>query len=238
MNDKKRLSIYMTRSETFWGWTYMPFYLFLLSMILDLVSEALGLDIHTPKGASWQNALFFSINFLAVVVIFHDFLKKSFFRIGKSFWGFVQAVLLGLVMHYAGSIIVNTTVVLIQPDFANVNNQHIQTMASANPWIMLVGAVFLVPVTEECLIRGLIFQGLFRKNRIFAYVVSSVLFCLLHIIGYVGSYSWQTLLLCTVQYLPPSISLAWAYEKADTIFAPITMHCLINAITYGQLNGL
>jgi membrane protease YdiL (CAAX protease family) len=34
-----------------------------------------------------------------------------------------------------------------------------------------------------------------------------------------------------VQYLPAGLALAWAYEKADTIWAPILMHMTINQIS-------
>ena len=36
-------------------------------------------------------------------------------------------------------------------------------------------------------------------------------------------------------FFPAGIALAWAYEKADTIFAPVLMHCLINAVSFGLL---
>lgn len=235
MNNKKRLSIYMNRVETAWGWVYMPFFLFLLSDLLGLVCELLGLNTNSAQGKAYLNGAFFAVNFLAAVVIFHDFLKKSFSKIGKSFWGFVQAVILGMVMYYVGNLLVNSLVMALMPEFVNVNNQSIQSMAAASGWIMLVGTVFLVPLTEECLTRGLIFQGLFRRSRIAAYILSTLFFALIHMAGYVGSYPWPTLLLGTVQYIPAGIALAWAYEKADTIFAPITMHCLINAMAYGLM---
>ena len=38
----------------------------------------------------------------------------------------------------------------------------------------------------------------------------------------------QVLLSC-MPYLPASVALAWTYEKAGTIWAPITLHALINA---------
>ena len=235
MNNSKRLSISMTPMEAVWGWVYMPFFLFLLSYLLIQGCLLLGLDCASPGGQAWLNLVFLSVNFLACVVIFHDFLKKSLFKVKKSFWGFVQAVILGLVMYYAGNHLVNLAFSLL-PDFSNVNNDQIRFLASGNRWVVMVGTVALAPLAEECLVRGLIFQGIFRKYRISAYVVSTLFFCLLHVMGYVGSFPWTTLLLCTVQYIPAGVSLAWAYEKADTIFAPILMHTLINAMAFGLLS--
>ena len=36
-----------------------------------------------------------------------------------------------------------------------------------------------------------------------------------------------------LQYLPAGLCLAWAYTKADTIFAPILIHAIINAVSIG-----
>ena len=60
--------------------------------------------------------------------------------------------------------------------------------------------------------------------------MSSLVFASIHVIGYIGLFDWQTLCLCLAQYLPAGIALAWAYEKADTIVAPILMHITINQI--------
>ena len=49
-------------------------------------------------------------------------------------------------------------------------------------------------------------------------------------VGYIGSADLITLCLCFMQYLPAGITLAWAYEKADTIAAPMLIHIMINLI--------
>ena len=38
-----------------------------------------------------------------------------------------------------------------------------------------------------------------------------------------------------LQYLPAGLSLAWAYTKSDTIFAPIAIHACINLVAIGGL---
>ena len=99
-----------------------------------------------------------------------------------------------------------------------------------HPAMMAFTTVFLVPITEETLYRGLFFQGFQRKNRAFAYCLSTFVFAAIHIVSYIGRYDFMTLFLCFIQYLPAGITLAWAYEKADTIVAPILMHITINQI--------
>lgn len=235
MNNTKRLSIAMTKSETVWGWLYTPFYFVLLAGILSAVFRRLGWETDSPGGQARLNGLFFLVNFLACVLIYRKFLCRSLVLVGRRFWGFVQAVILGLVMYYAGSLLLSWALNLLAPDRQNVNDAAIAAMAREARLIMVVGTVLLAPLAEECIFRGLVFQGLFRRSRIAAYGLSTLTFCLVHVAGYVTAYPPLTLVLCALEYVPAGIALAWAYERADTIFAPILMHCLINAMSLGMI---
>ena len=100
---------------------------------------------------------------------------------------------------------------------------------------MIISTVILVPPVEECLFRGVIFRNLYGKSRLTAYIVSILAFAVIHIIGYIGKYSAIELVMAFLQYLPAGLCLAWAYTKADTIFAPIVIHALVNAVSIGLL---
>lgn len=112
-----------------------------------------------------MNGAFFGVNFLATVLIYRKFLSKSLVMVGKRFWGFLQAVILGLAMYYAGALLISWVVRLWQPGLENVNDAAIAAMARESRWVMVVGTVLLTPVVEECIFRGLLFQGLHRHNR-------------------------------------------------------------------------
>lgn len=235
MNETKRLSISMTRREQVWGWLYVPFFLVLLALGLAEVFRLLGWETESLRGQARLNGVFFAVNFLATLLIYRRFLAKSLVQVGKRFWGFVQAVILGLVLYYAGTLLLSQIVGHWMPELKNVNDASIAAMARELRWVMVVGTVLLAPPAEECIFRGLVFQGLHRTNRIAAYICSTVAFCLIHVAGYVGQEELLTLAVLAVEYIPAGISLAWAYEKADTIFAPILMHALINAMSVRTL---
>lgn len=231
MNETKKLSVHMTRGETLAGWIYLPFYVVLLSLILVLVFDFLGLDYLSKNGQTNLNGVFFIINFVVCLVIFHRFLFHNLLQIGKRFWGFVQAVILGFVMYFVGMALVSGALNYLLPGLQNMNDAEILSMARENREIMIIGTVALAPLTEECMFRGLIFQSIHKKNRILAYAVSTLIFSAIHVVGYIGQTVSPVMLLGSfVQYIPASIALAWTYEKADSIFASMTMHCLINAI--------
>ena len=115
------------------------------------------------------------------------------------------------------------------------NAQTLQAALDSSYYLMAVGTALLVPPVEECFYRGLMFRNLYKTSPIAAYLVSMAVFSLGHILGFIGSASPLSLLLSFVQDLPAGLWLAWTYTKADTIFAPIVMHGLINFYTLNQL---
>lgn len=233
MNDKHKLSISLRPGEKLWGWLYMPVYLLFLGPLLESGLTLLDVELGGIRGQALLNGVYFAVNFLVTLIIFRSFLWLNLRQIRKRFWGFVQAVILGLVMYYVGSLLVNMLISYILPELYNPNDQYIQEMTQAASWIMLPGTVILVPFTEECLMRGLIFRGSYDRSRISAYILSVTVFAVIHVLGYLGVVSPLQLAMNFLQYIPAGIALAWAYEKADSVFAPIVMHCIINAIATG-----
>ena len=72
-------------------------------------------------------------------------------------------------------------------------------------------------------------------SRVLAYIVSALLFTLMHNWQYFGLHPFVSILLSCLPSRPASVALAWVYEKGGTIWAPITLHALINAMSFGLL---
>ena len=219
----------MDRSEKILGFLYLAFQLTLLSPLLHKFNGMLA----SPMNTGTLNFVYYLVNFLAVLLIFHSFLKDSLVAAWRDLWNLIQAVVLGFVAYWACSKLLNLVMDWIVPGFHNVNDSAITGMAKSNYLLMVIGVVVLVPVTEEMLYRGLIFRNLWQSSRVAAYLVSMAAFAAIHVIGYIGSESVATLVLCFIQYLPAGLCLAWTYTKADNIMAPILVHGLINAIAIG-----
>ena len=98
------------------------------------------------------------------------------------------------------------------------------------PVLMPLAVVFAAPLAEECLFRGWIFTGLAQKSLPLAYLVTALCFAAVHVTGYIGLYDTRTLLLSLLQYLGPSVALCWTCRKADSLCAPLILHCCINII--------
>ena len=201
------MSSRLTRFETIAGWLYLPFYLIILNLLLQLANEKLSLGM----SALTINIAYFAINLAATLLIFHGFLRQSYF--GGSFWNFTK----------------------LAPGFTIYNNETVGSLISDNEYIMMAVTIILAPVIEETLVRGLVFGSIRPTSRVMAYIVSVVLFTLMHNWQYFLLYPAGKVLLSCIPYLPASVALAWTYEKAGTIWAPITLHALINALSFGLL---
>ncbi len=231
MSRSKRLSVAMERRELQGGIFYLPLHLLLLGEILAALWGVLGWGDPAAHPALYNGAYFLA-NFVCCVILFRHFLLRSLAQIRRRFWGFVQAVVLGVVLYEAVSYGLRLLLCRLDPGFALPNDESIAAMIRENRTVMLAGTVFLAPLAEECVFRGLVFQGLHRRSRPAAYIISMALFSLVHVVGYWGESSPLRLLESVVMYLPAGFALAWSYEKADTIFAPIVIHSVINAISF------
>ena len=231
MKKSRSLYISMSRSEKLWGWLYMAFSLLALPTVLQLLNAKLAV----PMTEGQLNFAFYCVNFLAICRIFHVYLRNSLVAMWRDLWNFIQAVVLGYVAYWAATKAMEFVMGYLLPNFQNINDSAITEMIHENYALMAIGVVLLVPLAEEVLYRGLIFRNLYRSSQVAAYLVSMGAFAAIHVLGYIGSESVTTLVVCFLQYLPAGLCLAWTYTKADNIFAPVIVHALVNAIAIGAV---
>ena len=213
--------------ETVCGFCYLAFQLLLLPELLKMLNAQLS----APLREAELNFVFYMINFIAVLVIFHEFLSSAATQVFRHPAYLCQAVILGLAAYYACMLAVNWVIGLLMPGFSNYNDSALSAMQAENRLLVFIGTVLLVPMAEECFFRGLIFRNLYGKSHWAAYLVSMLAFACIHILGYAGQYTPLEILMAVLQYLPAGLCLAWSYTKADTIFAPIAIHATVNFIT-------
>lgn len=213
--------------ETVCGFCYLAFQLLLLPELLKMLNAQLS----APLREAELNFVFYMINFIAVLVIFHEFLSSAATQVFRHPAYLCQAVILGLAAYYACMLVTNRVIGLLVPGFSNYNDSAIAAMGQDSRLLVIIGTVLLVPPVEECIFRGLIFRNLYGKSHWAAYLVSMLAFALIHILGYARQYTPLEILMAVLQYLPAGLCLAWSYTKADTIFAPIAIHATVNFIT-------
>ena len=211
------------------GWIYSTVQLFFLPGLL------------TDFATTWRlsdaliNFIYYSLNFAFTLWIFRRFLRESLAKAGRHLGRFLLAIVLGFAAHWLTSRAGGMLLRYFAAGFANVNDQTVAAMIADAPLLMGLGLILMVPVTEECLFRGLIFGQLHPKSRVLAYGLSAAAFCAIHVVGYIGQVPPLTLALCALQYVPAGLILAFAYRFCGSIVAPILIHAAANAAAYLSL---
>ena len=227
----RTLSIKTNFHERLWGWIYLGIQILILPTVLYICNQFFGLELSDAE----INFAFFAVNFIVITVIFHRYLlANGAIALSKPAIIIITGIG-GYFLYVFSSNIIATLIHSLYPSFYNVNDSFISTMVSDEFRLMFVGTVILVPVVEETLYRGLIFGSLYNRSRVLAYIISTLSFAVLHVYGYIGTYSPVHLLLCLVEYIPAGISLGWAYAKTDSIWTPILIHMAVNAIAVSAM---
>jgi len=224
--ERRMLSVTMTRRQIIAGLIFLPFYLILLSLGLELLLRAV---LPEEPTAAQLNACFYAVTTAAILLIFGGFLRRD---LNRADWRRVfRGLPLALLAYYGISVAVNSVVLLLQPDFANQNNNAILGIMETSPVFVVILSVILAPLIEESIFRGLIFGNLLRFGRFAAYAVTALGFAAIHVVGYLGILSALEIVLSILQYIPAAVVLCAVYEKHDTIAASMLLHASINLIS-------
>ena len=210
--------------EIYLGALYGLLELFVLPSLAVLINHYIQLPL-------WAlNCILFFLNFICLTAIFHRYLWDNLKAALAMPWQTLRCAGQALVGYYLLSAALGWLILRICPDYVNLNDANISSMQVQGGQWMTFATVLLAPVAEEILFRGLLFRGLYDRSPAAAWCVSAAAFSLVHISGYIGSYSPVMLLLAFIQYLPAGLCLAYAHRKADNIIAPMLMHIAINQI--------
>ena len=234
---KRAFKLPMRKSEKILGWIWLPFHIFLLSLLLNLaiiyIFPAFNLEMTTAQ----LNLMYYTISFAYVLIFMFHYLRESFYDLWENPWGSIKTIILGYFIYYIMIYAVSLLLSLLLDNLTNPNSSVIIHEAKLNKNVMIVVSVLLAPVVEETLFRGVVFGTIRQKHRILAYIVSIALFSIYHLWEYfLGGFSW-TLFLYLLQYLPGGIILAWAYESSGNLWTSVFLHMLINGVSmYATLN--
>ena len=226
----------MRRSEKIGGVVWLFVYIFLMSILVFVVLDLLG----HGEDLVLANQVYFFANFLITCVLFRHFLTDSLAVVWRRPGRFFKGILLGFFLYLIVQIALTELYEVIAPELWTANEENVEDVAGMSYWAMWAGAVLLGPLVEETLMRGLIFGNLRKKSRIAAYAVSTLVFGLLHVLGYVADPRMDlwTFVLNVGLYLGHGIVLAVTYEYTGTIWGPTALHMILNAISMGALRML
>lgn len=219
----------LKRREALAGTVYIMLHFALLPLLFDVLS----------RQSDWftvgrVNLIYYGLGvaFLGLFMLpwlyrqYERFLDRGALCIGSIAGGYVLNYLL------SGLLVLLLAWVEIElPE--TPNDSAIMALQGFDLRVVKAVSLFLAPVLEETLMRGVVFGTLRMVNRPAAYSVSVLLFVYCHVWLYApeGAAFWLTL----VQYIPVSIALCRSYERSGSIWAAIMLHMFINAMGYSLM---
>ncbi len=222
----------LTRTQTVLGWMYLPLHFFVIPVLTAMA-------LHYAPGDYTDvtvNKIYFGVGIAFVLIALGEWLRRNFYVLLDDPGRFAMCLAAGFAMDYLLSVVATLVLMLVEGFGDNPNNAGIMQMADADYGAMIGIAVFLAPVVEESIFRGVVFGSIRRKSRAAAYVVSILLFALLHVWQYVVAYGDPWYFVYMLQYLPVSFVLAWLYERSGTIWTSIAFHMMFNALAFWLLS--
>ncbi len=217
----------MSRGQLIFGLVYLPFHIFILPLFLPALLMEAGM---TDLGEI--NLVYYALSFVLVLAVFWSYLRGEFDPLVERLGHCLLTFLMALGLDYVLSLAVNSVVLAVTQGVDNPNDTMIGEIALESGGTIKAAAIFMAPIVEEVLFRGVIFGGVRRKNRLLAYVLSVLMFSVYHVWQYVAVSGDLSLLIYVLQYLPVSIVLAWAYERSGSLWVPIGFHMMINSMSF------
>ena len=119
----------------------------------------------------------------------------------------------------------------------NANQSQIASTVTKNYVLSFLMIVAVAPVVEELGFRYFIFGSLKRKSRVLAYLLSAVIFALIHFSVLIGesNIDWVAELTSFPTYLFAGVFLCFVYDKSERLACPIMAHATNNFIAFISL---
>jgi len=222
----------MSGTQTILGWIYLAAHAAVLPYLLGLLAK------YSPEPLSdaAANLIYYAIGIVFCLTVMFTFLRRSFDRLVDNLRLCILTVFLALMLDYALSGIAALLLLLVDGMVENPNNATVMEMADQSGGTVKAIGIFLAPIVEEILFRGVLFGSIRTRSRIWAYVASVAAFSLYHVWQYAIVGGDPAMLLYALQYVPVSIVLAWAYERSGSIWTNIFFHMGFNAMSFYVLS--
>ena len=222
----------MTSLQRTLGWIYLPLHAVVIPLLVLLYGSV--------KAPDWSavsvNIVYYAIGILFVAAVMLRYLRGEFDTLLDRLPGCIITMLLAMLIMYALNTGATLILLLMEDVFVNPNTDAATTLAKESLGSARALSVFLAPLVEEVLFRGVLFGSLRERSRGWAYVVSAAVFSLYHVWQYAFVSGDLRMLLYAIQYIPISVVLAWCYERSGSLWTSVFYHMGYNAISFALLN--
>jgi len=220
----------MTKQERTRGWIFFALYILVLPILVGLVRFVMESVWAFSLSDVSANFIYHVALTAAICILFSSYLANAW----NILQDFLPENLIALGIGFFGYLLLKFLVgVLPLPMVDTLPMDYAQEYLYA-PQLTVMVFIFLMPIAEELLFRGLLFGTMKQSSRPLAYTVNILIFCLsavwpLAITAGDVRYIWNAL-----EYLPAALALCWCYDKGGSIFSPIVLRWMIHAIVLLQ----
>ncbi|MDR0951948.1 MAG: CPBP family intramembrane metalloprotease [Oscillospiraceae bacterium] len=236
MNSEARL----TKGERIAGFIYLPIHMFVFPLFIGLIVVYLAALLFPERelpsgelGDVFFNLIYYAIGFVFCLAAMGKFLRRAFDVLLDNIRSCLVTICSSYMMMYAMNFVIAMVMLIIMGmDYlVNPNNEFVSELTNTSGGMMVAISVFLGPMVEEILFRGVLFGSIRQRSRVWAYIVSIAVFGVYHVWQYAFfGWEWWLLLINAARYIPIGWALARCFDKTGSIWAPIFMHMLNNAI--------
>ena len=210
---------------------YLPIHVFALPLLLPYL-------VYVMPGVTNMgiNLIYYIVGLVYILLLCWRFLREGFNAALDRPGAFVMSILLAYILEIALSMIISSLLAMFGLNLgSSPNNDALVSMAPQGYNKLVAMTVFMAPIVEETLFRGLVFGALHRKSRVLAWIISILAFSVYHVWQYAVTAMDLRVLVYMVLYIPASVSFNWCYERSGSIWAPIAYHMISNAISVSLL---
>ena len=200
------------------------FFLFFFSGYLQYIPIML-FKIKNIDGANSVLLNSFSniVLFIILVIMYRKDLVKEWKIFKEKSWRNIDIGIRCWLVGLFGMMVFNIILNTIFKANGATNEQAVQKMITAFPWLMLVNGGIIGPFIEEITFRKA-FKDVFKSKWLFI-IFSGVVFGLMHVVSSFTSFSN---FLYFIPYSSLGIAFCYAYYKTDSIYTSAFLHMFHN----------
>ncbi len=206
---------------------YLPIHCFVLPIFFGYLPILLpGVSLtHTQV-----NMLYYGMGLFFCLVVMGKYLRRNFDTLLDGLLHCVISFAVGVSLNFILSLLLYTILELTPLDLGvSPNDASVDSMSEIGYGPTLAIVVFMAPIVEEVLYRGLMFGSIYNKvGRKAAYIISVLFFAFLHTWQFVAASGDLTLFIYMLNYIPAGVALAYSYERSGSLWVPIAFHMFVN----------
>lgn len=230
MRETRRWRPQLTREEQVKGFIFFALF-FLVFPILKMVVEwafdhYFGLFLSEAVSA----AVYYYIMAVATMMVFWSFLRNA----GVILIRFLPENIFAMITGFFGERILSFLFRRIPWPMEDPTMSVWAEQYDYSPAATVLIVVFLMPIVEEVLFRGLVFGSLRKYSRTMAWAAAVILFMVYSVWTYAVAYGNIGYLILSLRYLPMALALTWCYDRGGSIWSAALLHAAIHAIVLFQ----